>query len=83
MDLPIDLVPMRVPPCFRWKYRTDTLNGPVVQTCEGSVAPSLEAALANLIELTKRLQQENKGLWDRIEKMQPQQQQASVKAKGK
>lgn len=69
MDLPIDVVPNRVPRCFRWKYRADSPAGAAVQTLEGGLPASVEAAVANLIEYAKHLHKENKELWEKLEAM--------------
>lgn len=68
MELPIDVVPNRVPRCFRWKYRADSVAGVAVQTLEGGLPPSVENAVANLIEYAKQLKKENEELWARLEK---------------
>lgn len=66
--LPIDIaVPQSTPLRFKWRYRLPESN--IVQECEGAMIPSMEAPLANLIQLAHRLQKENKELWDRVEEM--------------
>ena len=70
--LPIELVtsgngiPVN-PLKFRWRHKTNTLNGPVVQDCEGGLPLSVEGAVANLISIAKRLMKENEELWARLE----------------
>lgn len=52
-QLPVELVPGTFPRRFRWKCRTDSLEGMRVQNCEGIVTPSMEQALADLIALCR------------------------------
>ena len=57
MNLPIDVVPSRLPepPKFRWRQVVTTPNGPASVECEGPVLPSMEQALVDLIGIAKQL----------------------------
>lgn len=58
MKLPIDVIPNTRPVRFRWKTRMDSLIGVVDQDMEGSLPATVEKAVADLITLCKRQQQE-------------------------
>ena len=62
MNLPIDVVPDTRPPRFRWRQTVGTPVGPHVADCEGSLPPSVEGAVADLITLAKQQAQEIMGL---------------------
>ena len=62
MNLPIDVVPpgrLPAPPKFRWRQVVTTPNGPASVECEGSVVPSMERALVDLIGIARQLALEN------------------------
>lgn len=69
MTLPIEQIPNRTPPRFRWRQRVTTPNGSAVVEHEGSVPLTIEQALQSLIVLCKQqakhieeLQRDNEGL---------------------
>ena len=61
MNLPIDVIPSRLPapPKFRWRQTVTTLNGTASIECTGPVIPSMEQALVDLIKIAKQLAMEN------------------------
>lgn len=54
MVLPIDVIPGSKPRRFRWRSVTDAFGGPRVTQHEGTLMPTMESAVAELIELAKR-----------------------------
>lgn len=66
MDLPIDVVPGTTPPRFRWKQVVETFSERQVVDHEGSLPPSVEGAVVQVIAMVKVLRAENKELWARI-----------------
>lgn len=64
MNLPIDVVPSRLPepPKFRWRQTVTTPNGIASVEMEGPVLPSMERALLDLIRIAKQLAVENEKL---------------------
>lgn len=57
--LPIDVVPNTAPPKFKWRQVVSTFDGAQEIEHEGTLPPSVETAVADLISLTKRLTVEN------------------------
>ena len=73
MELPINVVPGRNPPVFRWHQTLDTPAGKRIVEHESGVPVALEVVLVQLIGITKQLMYDNaalqgqlKGLNDRI-----------------
>jgi hypothetical protein len=58
MDLPIDVVPGSNPPKFRWRHVTDTMAGKRTVDCNGCLPVSVEAAVAALVAMVKRMEKE-------------------------
>lgn len=53
--MPIDVVPGRSPPIFRWRQTVDTPIGKKVVEHEGALPPTAECAVATLIGIAKQL----------------------------
>ena len=68
MNLPIDIISGTNPPKFRWRYTVDTMNGIVVQDCEGPLPLSVEKAVQLLIEVAKQALTENAALREQLSK---------------
>ena len=49
LQLPIDVVPGSVPPKFNWRKKVDHLGTTSVIECSGSLSPSVEGAVVELI----------------------------------
>ena len=62
MNPPIELIPNTNPPRFRWRQKLSTPFGDRVIDHEGMLAPTVEGALVEMIELVRRQAQEIVGL---------------------
>lgn len=54
VELPIERVPNTSPPRFRWRQHVEALGGARMVEHEGTVPPTLESALIQLIVLAKQ-----------------------------
>lgn len=67
MDLPIDIIPGSRPPRFRWQ-QTVPIDGRTVNH-QGTLPPTVEEAVAQLIALTKSQQKRLEGALTQIAEM--------------
>jgi hypothetical protein len=65
--IPIDCIPDTVPPRFRWNQMVSTPGGQQVVEQEGTLPPSVEVAVAELVSFAKRLMRENAGLQGQVQ----------------
>lgn len=71
--LPIDVVPNTDPPIFRWRQLVSNWGDGQSEWVEheGTLPPTCERAVVDLIVIAKRLQEENIRLRGLVEPLQP------------
>ena len=69
IQLPIDVVPGKTPPVFRWRQKVSTPTGDRVVYNEGMLPPNIEKAVADLITQAKRVMHDNAMLRGQVDSM--------------